>query len=266
MMLAKEIFLRKLMKHLSRIWYSYISRIDKNSEATFLNYGYVDNEKEVQLLKNDEGNRYPIQLYNHVATAITLEGLDVLEVGCGRGGGTSFIARYLKPRSIIGVDLCKKSINFCNKYYSISGLSFSWRDALNLLFKDENFHVVINVESSHWYEDINRFFNEVHRVLKPNGYFLFADFRNRKSIPHLKEQLKKSQFNIIKEEIITPNVIKALDIDNARRLELIRKLVPKFLHKFTKNFSGIKGSKRYKSFVTGEKEYFYFVLKYAASH
>ena len=41
----------------------------------------------VRLKSEDEKDRYPIQLYHHVASQINLKGLKVLEVGSGRGGG-----------------------------------------------------------------------------------------------------------------------------------------------------------------------------------
>ena len=34
----------------------------------------------------------------------SLNGLNVLEVGSGRGGGLNYISRYLNPSSCIGVD------------------------------------------------------------------------------------------------------------------------------------------------------------------
>lgn len=33
-----------------------------------------------------------------------LKGQNVLEVGCGRGGGLSYISRYLTPNLCIGID------------------------------------------------------------------------------------------------------------------------------------------------------------------
>ena len=243
-----------------KIWYWYVSKVDKNAEATFLNYGYVDNTK-LKLMKEDEINNYPIRLYHHIVNAINVKSLDILEVGCGRGGGTSYIARYLKPKSIKGVDLCKKAIRFCKKHYSVKELSFSHGDALNLPFKNNTADVIVNVESSHSYTNMNKFLREIYRILRPNGYFLFADFRNKGLITSLKNQLNNSGLKIIKEEKITSNVIKALHIDYERRLNIVKKTVPKFLYKPAKEFAGVKGTELYKSFVTGNREYLYFVLQ-----
>jgi len=250
-----------MRKHLRRIWYSYIGLMDKDKEVTFLNYGYVDKSKRINLMIEDEYNRYPIQLYNHVATAIKLSGLDVLEVGCGRGGGSAYIYKYLGPRSILGVDYCKKSIEFCIKQDTLKGLSFQLMDAQKLSCKDESFDAVINVESSHCYENMDQFLTEVRRVLRPKGFFLYADFRDKNDMVNLKEQLLKSQLKIIKEEMITSNVRAALELDTERRLDLISRLAPRLIQKLTKEFTGTNGSKTYNSFSKRDKEYYLFVLK-----
>jgi ubiquinone/menaquinone biosynthesis C-methylase UbiE len=250
----------KLLNPIWKIWYSYISSLDKKGEVTFLNYGYAD-DKNIKFKKEDEINRYSAQLYHHVASSVNLEGLDILEVGCGRGGGASYIARYLAPKSLKGIDICEKAIDFCNKNYSVKGLSFCRGNALNLPFAENNFDVVLNVESSHRYSDMKRFLDEVYRVLKTGGYFLFADLRDSESLKILKEQINKSKLKIIKEEDITPCVIKALDFDHERRITLIKRLAPKFLHWLTKEFAGTKETALYKSFTSKKKEYLHYVMR-----
>ena len=261
-----KIMFERLLTKVGNIWYSYLSKLDKNAGATFLNYGYCD-ENKLKLKKEDEINRYCIQLYNHVVTAapIKLNGLDILEVGFGRGGGASYIAKYFNPNFIKGVDLCKKAIKFSNKHYSIKELSFFHGNALKLPFKDNIIDMVINIESSHSYTNTDKFFSEVHRVLKPKGYFLFADFRTKNLINPLKKQLNNSCFKIIKQEVITKNIVKALELDSERRLNLINTLMPnflqKFLHKPAMEFAGVKGTRTYKSFATRKREYLNFVLQ-----
>ena len=98
-----------------KIWYWYISTIDKNAEVIFMNYGYSKNNQKVELKKEDENNRYSIQLYNHTIAGIDIKEKNILEVGCGRGGGLSYINRYLSPNNVTGIDLNKKAVDFCKK-------------------------------------------------------------------------------------------------------------------------------------------------------
>ena len=105
------------------------------------------------------------------------------------------------------------------------------------------------------------FFNEVSRVLKRNGFFLFADFRDRGEIGYLRKQLSNSGFELEKEEAISQNVLKALEMDNERKIKLIKQKAPKILHKAFMQFAGAKGSEIYESLRKGDKEYLSFVLR-----
>lgn len=258
-----RVLLDVLFTRIGHFIYSYASRLDKDAEAIFLNYGYADNNLELELKKEDGKNRYCIQLYNHIigSLPVELKGLDVLEVGSGRGGGASYIARYFDPGSITGIDLCRRAVRFCAEHYAVKGMSFVCGNALKLPFQNDSMDVIVSVESSHGYPNIKRFFFEVGRVLKPGGYFLLSDFRNKDSISLLRKQLHDSGLKIVKEEAITPNIIKALDLDSERRKKLIERLVPKLLHKPSMALAGVKGTGAYTSFVTGKKEYLNFVLQ-----
>jgi hypothetical protein len=76
-------------KFLWQRWYQHIAGYQA-TDWRFMNYGFSDEESEqvpLALQPADEGNRFAIQLYHRVASAADLNGLDVLEVGCSRGGG-----------------------------------------------------------------------------------------------------------------------------------------------------------------------------------
>ncbi len=247
-----------------RAWYQCLSVLDKEANMVFMNYGYaplVSGDVEIELRREDEVNRYCIQLYQKVAGAIDLQGKDVLEVGCGRGGGASFITRYLRPRSMVGLDFSSKAVAFCRRHYPLEGLSFTHGDAEDLPFASGSFDVVVNIESSHCYGSMGRFLQEVARVLRPTGYFLFADFRSKGAVDLLREQLRQSGLRIVEEERITPHIFRALELDNARKLDLIQRKVPWFLRSVFRKFAGIEGGPAYEKFRTGEWEYLRFVLQ-----
>jgi len=249
---AKNIFFK--------MWYWYISTVDKNAEVIFMNYGYSKDYHKIKLDEQDEKNRYSVQLYNFVATSADVKGKDVLEIGCGRGGGLSFIDRYLSPGSATGIDLNNKAIKFCKKYYSKENIKFLQSNAQEMNFQDNTFDVVINVESSHRYSNMNKFLNEVFRVLKPGGVFLFTDFRHENELEKLNLQLKSSNFNCLTKKTITANVVEALKLSTNEREKLILKIVPKFLHDLGKNFAATEGTPTYNKFLTGEFKYLFYVL------
>ncbi|RLD80189.1 MAG: class I SAM-dependent methyltransferase [Bacteroidetes bacterium] len=243
-----------------KIWYWYISTIDKDAEVVFMNFGFSNNNEKMELKKEDEKNRYSAQLYNLIATGVDIEGKNILEVGCGRGGGISFLNRYFLPNSVTGVDLNKKAIKFCKKHYPEKSNTFLQANAQSLPFSDNSYDVVINIESSHRYPQPELFFSEVFRVLNPGGYFLFADFRNDKEIDRLESQLKNTKFQVEKKQDITSHVVEALKLVTPDREILINKILPGFLQSLGKTFAATEGSSTYNKFTKREFEYVFYVL------
>jgi len=244
-----------------RSWYRFVNNADKKAEVVFMNYGFAEDTDNISLEAKDEPNRFPIQLYHQLVRAHDLQNKDILEIGCGRGGGLAFLTKLLQPLSATGIDLDPTAVEFCNKHWSKPGLSFIQGNAQQIPLPDNSFDVIINVESSHRYENLNLFLNEVRRLLRPEGVFLITDFRGHDQIPGLLEHFGGSGLEIIGEDIVTPQVVKALELDDNRRRYLVRTLVPKFLRRIALNFAGAKGSPTYRRFASGKWIYFNYCLK-----
>jgi SAM-dependent methyltransferase len=248
----------------TRAWYHYISRLDKSARMVFMNYGYAHLDPAVPepvLHEMDESDRYCIQLYHHLAGAVDIAGRDVMEIGCGRGGGASYIARYLKPGTMTGMDIAAEAIDFCNRHYREDGLAFRHGDAEALPFPDHSFDVIINIESSHCYASMRRFLSGVHRCLRPNGLFLFADRRDRRQVEVLRRQLKSGGFEELRMQNISANILGALDLDDRRKLALIDDGVPWLFRKLFKQFAAVRGTSLYRSFQNQNWEYLSFILR-----
>ncbi len=245
-----------------RTWYWIVSNIDKNAEVLLMNYGYSDDKQIVKLKPEDEINRYSIQLYHLLASKVELKNKHLVEIGCGRGGGLSYCVKTFSPKTTLGVDLNNTAIKFCIKHYSSqAGLTFMQGDSQALNLENESFDVVLNVESSHRYLQFDKFIAEVNRILHQGGYFLFTDFRNTNQLNELEDCIEQSNFAIIEKSMITHNVVKALELDDKRRRDLVDKLVPVYLQGIALNFAGVIGSGIYNQFVSEEVTYFVYVLQ-----
>lgn len=213
---------------------------------THMNYGYADlaeNAAPLLLKAADESERYCIQLYVHVVGNVDLAGKDVLEVGCGRGGGVSYIARYLRPRRIVGLDVAGSQVKFCQRVHGDTGAEFIRGDAENLPFDVGSFDAVINVESSFCYGNVERFFREVRRVLKPGGHFLYADVRLKHELDRWVDQLAGSGLVALESHDISGNVMRALELDGDRREVGLEILAPRFAKGIMRAFIGVRGSR-----------------------
>jgi SAM-dependent methyltransferase len=244
-------------------WYSLLSNLDRHADVTFLNYGYAfSNGEQIPLQPEDEPNRYPIQLYHHALSGTAFAGKDVLEVGSGRGGGASYVARYFRPRTLTGVDICKAAIRFSTaRYAGQDNLEFRVGDACNLPFANDSFDVAINIESAQHYGDMGQFLEEVYRVLRPGGDFLMACFEDGQKNVFPRESLRQAHLRLIREDDITANVARALELDSLRRQELAIALSPRLLLGLSKEFAGIPGTQLHASFANGECPYYCFACR-----
>lgn len=247
-----------------RVWHNVLNLLDSDYSKVFLNYGYASPNGEFDdlvLQDRDEADRYGIQLYQHVTRGVSLRQAAVLEVGCGRGGGASFLARYRKPKEYIGLDISERLVAYCNRFHQIPGLSYLCGTATHLPFAAGRFDAVVNVESARCYGDTSAFFQEVYRVLKPGGFFCFTDMIKEQDLADMHGLLQKPGFHIICQKDIRENVVLALKLDAENRKQLIDAKVPGWLRKSFYEFAGVQGSKRFQSFASGAMQYRSYVLQ-----
>ncbi|MFN2396370.1 MAG: class I SAM-dependent methyltransferase, partial [Bacteroidales bacterium] len=128
-------------------------------------------------------------------------------------------------------------------------------------FENETLDTVLNVESSHRYDQFSAFLAEVYRVLKKGGYLLLTDFRYEYDMHEMKKDIDSSGFEILHYETINTQVVNALKADDARRKDLVQRLVPRLLRKTAKSFAGAVGSETFNMFVDSRYVYFVYVLK-----
>jgi ubiquinone/menaquinone biosynthesis C-methylase UbiE len=258
-----------------RSFYELASMGRRDLGTAMMNYGYADlspSEPETGGV-GAPADRYGLQLYRAVAGARDLSGTDVLEVGCGRGGGAAFVFETFGPRSMTGLDLARKAIDRCRRRYARPGLEFVAGDAESLPFPDGSFDVVLSVESSHCYASPPRFWSEAHRVLRPGGRLLLADARHTTLTPgaqsalfaqddvgRLRTQLVAAGFRTEEEQDITPNVVRALELDTPARTARIEQRVPKFLQPHALAFAAVEGSPMYRAFAEAQLTYLRLVL------
>jgi len=260
-------FFLKISPRLKRaVWkklYQYLAKKYPTQEWTYMNYGYeYSNEPiKIPLKEEEENDRYMIQLYHHVATSVDLIDKDVVEIGSGRGGGSSYIKRYLAPKTVIGIDYSKNAIKFSNTHHSVGGLTFMHGDAENIPLANETVDAIVNVESSHCYGSMKKFVEEVYRVLRSDGHFLFADLRPAEEIDELDIIFNDAGFEVLKKELISKEVVNAMEAFHEYKLAFFQKMVKGWLRKPLNDFAGVKGSNIHKELSNGEMVYYHYVLR-----
>jgi len=239
-------------------WYQRLAHRGRETDWSFMNYGFtpLNGSPKRELFPKDEQDRLFIQLYDYAASQIPIEGLKVLEVGSGRGGGASFVTRYHNPSEMTGLDYSQSAIELSRRLHKdVPNLQFVQGDAESLPFEDHTFDVVINVESSHCYGNVDAFIKEVSRVLKPGGYFSWVDLRGKDMVAETESAFNLAELNLIHNETITKEVIRALDEIHERKMIMIADNVPKVFQTAFRDFAGVKDSKIYNAFQGGNAVY-----------
>ena len=246
-----------------RMWrglYQRMARSQTDPSFRFMNYGFTE-ESELELLDGDEPDRLFIQLYNMNIRDVEIEGREILEIGSGRGGGASWIARTYQPKLLLAVDYSAEAVGLSKEWFSEQeNLEFKEGNAQDLPLSEESFDVVYNVESSHCYSNIPDFLSEVFRVLRPGGKFCWTDMRDSKTMERMHDQFLSTGFSIELRADVTGNVVDALDLIDHGRREMIRQSAPASLRKSFETFGGVPGTPIYGALKSGKIQYYRYLL------
>jgi SAM-dependent methyltransferase len=228
----------------------------------FLNLGYLADSSELGGEDVDDiADRVSERLYRQIVGDTDLKGRTAIEVGCGPGGGSAFMASTYGPASFTGIDLNKSMIAWCREHHDVHNLQFRQGDAQDLPIESSSVDAVINVESSHCYPSRLRFFEEVVRVLRPGGAFLFTDLvvcDGDQEGPSAVSALLTEAGMVIEDCIdITRNVLAARDAvsRSAPFLSRMRENVPSLMLPVAEDALNLSGTRFYNRLASGQTLY-----------
>lgn len=223
--------------------------------SIYLNYGYVANDSP-QFAKHTVPpstlNPNSVKLILELVGNCDLAGRRLLDVGCGRGGTISVLDQFFSPPSLTGVDLSQNAIAYCRRTQQDPRIEFHEGDAEALPFADESFDVVTNLESSHCYPTISKFYSEVMRVLVPGGHFLYTDVLPVERWKTGLQVLNDLGFTVEQDRDITANVLLSCDQVARRYLKAYARTNDQ---KVLEDFLSTPGSFVYEGMRTGNWVY-----------
>ena len=177
--------------------------------ATFLNYGYVPNGNEQYAVvePHEVWNKNSVKLLLEAVGGTAIRDRDVIDIGCGRGGSIVALAKYFKPKTLVGLDVCPANITYCSCKTRLPEASYLVADAENIPFANESFDVVLNMESAHAYPNRAKFYAEVYRILRPGGTFLYTELMPAEQVKRNVRLLKEAGLSVIRNQDVTSNVL-----------------------------------------------------------
>jgi len=113
----------------------------------------------------------------------------VLDVGCGVGGTSRYLAKKLGPNAdVTGITLSPNQVKRATELaveQGVENAKFTVMNALKMDFPDNSFDVVWACESGEHMPDKDAYINEMMRVLKPGGKYVMATWcqRDDKVVP-----------------------------------------------------------------------------------
>ncbi len=128
------------------------------------------------LLNNLQSKKGAIDLTKKLLKFVELNGKqDFLEAGCGNGLVTKYLAEKYGA-SVTGIDIDPQQIELARKEAEgMQNISYLEADTTSLPFEDRKFDIVLSFGVLHHIENWLDALKEIKRVLKPGGYFLYAD-------------------------------------------------------------------------------------------
>lgn len=177
-----------------------------------------------------------LQLIEHLARLADVRlGSEVLDIGCGFGGSSMFLARQYSAAAT-GITISPVQVEMANRAAQSAGVraTFLLMDAEDLHF-DKQFDLLWSVESISHYQDIPKFFASAAKFLKPGGTFALTDWFKKENLSPAKHEklispieqgmmvelqtmddyagyLDTSGLQIVCRQVLTPNCAKTWDL------------------------------------------------------
>lgn len=129
----------------------------------------------------------------------------VLDLGCGGGRNIEYF--LTKADKVYGLDHSNTSVKMASeinkKAIDAGRCKILVGDVKNLPFEDESIDIVTAFETIYFWNDIERCFEEIYRVLKNGGQFLICNEVSSKERRDVKKLLKMINFEIYKPNDLT---------------------------------------------------------------
>ncbi len=152
----------------------------------------------------------------------------VLDIGCGEGYGSYYLADFAKE--VTGIDYDKAIIEYAKDKYQKTNLQFLVMDVKNLNSFNDKFDVVCAFQFIEHIQDVGAFLGNIKNLLKDNGIFICSTPNRKDASPgsempfnkfHIREYLY-SEFKELLEGYFKN--INLFGLKRGRKLNFYRKL------------------------------------------
>jgi demethylmenaquinone methyltransferase/2-methoxy-6-polyprenyl-1,4-benzoquinol methylase len=148
----------------------------------------------------------------------------ILDIATGTGDFAFLAQKILKPKHVFGIDISEEMLNIGKQKAQQQGLqqriTFEKQDCSALSFPHNSFDAATVAFGVRNFENINKSFQEILRVLKPGGIFLFLELSTPEKKPI------KQIYNAYTERVMP--AIASLLADKRRAFKYLHKSIVAF--------------------------------------
>lgn len=151
---------------------------------------YKDFGRFHDVMAQDSGQSVVPALFDHILplvpgmTGRLAQGIDVLDLGCGRGLALLAMAEAFPASRFIGYEFSQDVIDEANadaRSRGLQNIHFAFQDAATMA-EDDAYDFICTFDAIHDQARPDRVLANIHRALKPGGYYLMQDIRASKHV------------------------------------------------------------------------------------
>ena len=141
---------------------------------------HMFNPVRIEYILENINKHYKIKKDN----ANFLQGLNILDIGCGGGLISEPLARL--GAKVTGIDASEKNINVAKLHSKKNDLKINYLNTSPENLRDfEKYDIILNLEVVEHVENVNLYIRSCHKLLKKNG-IMFTATLNRSFVSYLK--------------------------------------------------------------------------------
>jgi len=240
--------------------YEFLYKISPARSNKFFNGGYLPLAPDMVDTSDLAGEEHCAMMYHLVAHSqvkqLKLQPENILDIGCGQGGGLMYVSKLYPNASFTGIDRNRTVVKLARKNLALNNrVQFEYTSGNTLQLPRDSFDFIISVGAPTYF-GLSKYVNETANLLKPGGVISFsAGYRqgcHEAIIAELKAAAADNNLAFLSYNDITSNTFASLKADIPRRIELVNK-VPWPFRLYGRKWADLPGSTEYQEYEDGRR-------------
>lgn len=128
-----------------------------------------------------------LERLSHVVDKLDIvEGMDILDLGCGTGILFDMLRRRVGPTGMVtGVDFSIRMAQQAHRNFPFDNVTVVDADAISLPFADSTYDMAVSFSAFAHFSDKKRALSELDRVLKPGARFYIFHLQSSKELAEI---------------------------------------------------------------------------------